>query len=195
MEGNPMSLKTDRRLGSTMPIALNRLKSSKGLRLRPDAAALHRICKAIAHRVRGGWTLERAIRRLARKHSGRVLPSGARLKLHPATLLRHWHCWKGNPTRECFTWNYRAGGSASRVTAQMKRDFINVCGEPGVFGIAGAWRELKRRYGKRPLAGARSFYRILSREEAAEVKRFHAARYEWKRAQLRFADFTRRRGR
>jgi hypothetical protein len=163
--------------------------------LRPDAAALHRICKSITLRLRRGWTLERAIRRLARKHAGRTLRNGTRLRLHPATLLRLWHRWKSNPTRECFTWNYRAGGSPSRVTADMQRDFINVCGEPGVFSIAGAWRELKRRYGKRPLAGARSFYRILSGKEAVAIKAFHAARYDWKRAQLRFADFTRRRGR
>lgn len=164
------------------------------LRLRPDAAGLHRICKSISHRVKSGWTLERAIRRLAKQHNGRVLPNGAQLRLHASTLFRHYQAWRKNPSRECFTWNYRGGGSPSRVTAQMKRDFIRACGSGRVSSIAGAVRDVQRRHGKRTVPSARSFYRILSREEAAAIKRFYRARYAWKAQQLRFWEFMRRHG-
>lgn len=164
-------------------------------KLRPDAAALHRLCTSLALRIERGEQKGRTIARLSRRHSGRRLPNRTVLKLSPATLFRHFARWREHRSAQSFTWNYRAGGQPSTVTAGLKRELIAACGAPGVFSVVGAVRELKRAHGKNSTPSQRSFYRALSRAELAEVRRFHDARRKWKAAQLRFAQFERRRGR
>jgi hypothetical protein len=180
---------------SVSAVRLRKDARAGAARLHPAAKWLHRMCTSVARRIEAGETQGRALQRFSRRHNGRVVRGGVVLKVSPFTLFRHFKAWRANPSREAFSWQQRGGGSLSRVTPALKEEFLLTCGAPGVFSMAEAYRVMKLKHGARMMATARSFYRILTRAEAAEVRAFHRARFAFKRASLRFANFTREAGR
>lgn len=107
----------------------------------------------------------------SRRHNGKRLPNGARLRLSERTLRRGLKAWRTVRSAAAFPNRYQGKQS---ISPTLRRVMLAAVMRPEVASIGQAARIARRTVG----VSERNCYRALRLVEAAALKRVYAARIE-----------------
>jgi hypothetical protein len=128
-----------------------------------------------------GWTEAKALRVFSRRHDGKRLRNGARLRLSERTLRRHLKAWRKQQSPEAFPLRVsRQALMGSLRARELRHMMFEVCFTSGMFSMRQAADRIRGQFG----VSIRACYRVLTPLERQRFRQLYRRRHLVRKAEL-----------